>query len=92
MSYFGKSALMQPITHKILSLSKLNFMTTIIIKPRSNEEKDLLTLMLKRMNIEASFVEEPVPNYETAKAIEDVEHKNGTRTRSSKELFSELGI
>jgi hypothetical protein len=67
-------------------------MTTIIIKPKSNEEKVLLSLMLKKMNIEASFVEESEPNYETKKAIEDVEQKNGTRTRSSKELFTKLGI
>ena len=67
-------------------------MTTIIIKPKSDEEKVLLTLMLKKMNIEASVVEEPEPNYETKKAIEDVEQKNGTRTRSSKELFTKLGI
>lgn len=81
-----------PITHKTLSLSKLKTMTTIIIKPKSNEEKDLLTLLLKKMNIEVSVVEEPVPNYKTEKAIEDVEQKKGTRTRSSKELFNELGI
>jgi hypothetical protein len=81
-----------PITHKTLSLSKLKTMTTIIIKPKSNEEKDLLTLLLKKMNIEVSVVEEPVPNYKTEKAIEDVELKKGTRTRSSKELFNELGI
>jgi hypothetical protein len=67
-------------------------MTTIIIKPKSNEEKDLLTLMLKKMNIEVSIVEEPAPNYETIKAIEDVEQKKGTSTSSSKELFIELGI
>lgn len=67
-------------------------MTTIIIKPKSNEEKVLLSLMLKKMNIEASVVEESEPNYETKKAIEDVEQKNGTRTRSSKELFTKLGI
>ena len=32
------------------------------------------------------------PNYETQKAINDVELKKGTRTESSDELFSQLGI
>lgn len=67
-------------------------MTTIIIKPKSKEEKDLLTLMLNKMNIEISLVEEPIPNYDTTEAIKEVEQKKGFKTRNSKELFTELGI
>ena len=67
-------------------------MTTIIIRPKSNDEKNLITKMLKKMNIEASIVEEPFPNYETQKAISDVENKKGTRVKNSDELFDLLGI
>ena len=48
-------------------------MTTIVIKPKSKAEKNLLTRLLKKMNIEVQVVEEPMPNYETQKAMEDVE-------------------
>jgi len=67
-------------------------MTTIIIRPKSSDEKNLITKMLKKMNIEASIVEEPFPNYETQKAISDVENKKGTRVKNSDELFNLLGI
>ena len=67
-------------------------MTTIIIRPKSKEEKNLLTKLLKKMNIEASIIEEPSPNYETQKAISDVENKKGTRVKNSDELFNKLGI
>ena len=67
-------------------------MTLIVIKPKSKSEKNLLTRMLKKMNIDVQVVEEPVPNYETREAMEDVEKKRGTRVRDSKELFDLLGI
>jgi len=67
-------------------------MTIIIIKPKSKEEKDLLTLMLKKMNIEISLVEEPIPNYETSEAINEAEQKKGFKAKNAKELFNELGI
>ena len=67
-------------------------MTTIIIKIRSKDEKNLLTRLLKKMNIEASVVEEPSPNIETLKAINDVENRKGILTKDSKELFDLLGI
>jgi hypothetical protein len=67
-------------------------MTTIIIRPKSSDEKNLITKMLKKMNIEASIVEEPFPNYETQKAISDVENRKGTRVKNSDELFNLLGI
>ena len=67
-------------------------MTTIIIKPKSKEEEDLLTLMLKKMNIEISLVDEPNPNYKTTEAIKEVEQKKGFRVRNSQEFFTELGI
>jgi hypothetical protein len=44
------------------------------------------------MNIDTLIVEEPTPNYETIRAIEDVEKKKGTRVKDSGELFSQLGI
>jgi len=67
-------------------------MTTIIIKPKSRDEKNLLTKMLKKMNIEVSIVEDPTPNYDTQKAINDVENKKGTRVKDSGELFNLLGL
>lgn len=67
-------------------------MTTILIKPKTKSEFDLLTRLLKRMHIEIQVVEEPNSNYETLKAIEDVENKKGIRTKNSKELFDSLGI
>ena len=67
-------------------------MTTIIIRPKSSDEKNLITKILKKMNIEASIVEEPFPNYETQKAISDVENKKGISAKNSGELFNLLGI
>ncbi len=67
-------------------------MTTIIIKPKNKAEKIFLTRLLKKMNVEAHFIEEPIPNYETQKAIKDVEHLKGTKVKDSEELFSKLGI
>jgi len=67
-------------------------MTTIVIKPKSKEEKNLLTLLLKKMNIEIQVVEEHMPNYETRKAMDDVENKKGIRLKDSQELFNALGI
>ncbi|MBC8321464.1 MAG: hypothetical protein H8E34_12160 [Bacteroidetes bacterium] len=67
-------------------------MTTILIKPKTKSEYNLITRLLKRMNIEVQIVEEDKPNYETRKAIEDVEKRNGIRTKNSKELFDTLGI
>lgn len=67
-------------------------MTTILIKPKTKSEYNLLTRLLKKMNIEIQVVEESSPNYETLKAIEDVENKKGIRTKNSIELFDSLGI
>ena len=67
-------------------------MATILIKPKTKSEYNLLTRLLKKMNIEIQVVEESMPNYETLKAIEDVENKKGIRTKNSKELFDNLGI
>ena len=67
-------------------------MTTILIKPKTKSEYDLLTRLLKKMNIEIQVVEEPYLNYESLKAIEDVENKKGIRSKNSKELFDTLGI
>lgn len=67
-------------------------MTTIIIRPKNKAEKDFLSHLLKKLNIETQFVEEPVPNFETGKAMEDVENKKGTKVKDSQELFSKLGI
>ena len=67
-------------------------MTTIIIKPKTEAEYTLLTQLLKRMNIDIQLVDEPEPNYETRKAMEDVENKKGVRMKDSEELFDTLGI
>ena len=67
-------------------------MTTIVIKPKTKAEMNLLTRLLKKMNIEIQVVEESIPNYETRQAIEDVEAGKGIRTEDSKELFNALGI
>lgn len=67
-------------------------MTTIIIKPKTEAEYNLLTQLLKRMNIDIQLVDEPEPNYETRKAMENVENKKGIRVKDSEELFDTLGI
>lgn len=67
-------------------------MTTILIKPKTKSEYNLLTRLLKKMNIEIQIVEESVPNYETQKAIQDVENKKGIRHKNSKELYDTLDI
>ena len=67
-------------------------MTTIVIKPKNKAEKIFLTRLLKKMNIETQFIEEPIPNYETRQAIKDVEQQKGIKVKDSQELFSKLGI
>jgi hypothetical protein len=67
-------------------------MTTIVIKPKNRSEEDFLTKLFKKMNVEAHLVEESVPNYETQKAIQDVEANKGTKVKDSQELFSKLGL
>jgi uncharacterized membrane protein YebE (DUF533 family) len=67
-------------------------MTTIVIKPKNKAEKEFLSRLLKKLNIESQFIEEPMPNSETKKAIEDVEHTKGTKVKDSQELFFKLGI
>lgn len=67
-------------------------MTTIVIRPKNKAEKEFLSRLLKKMNIETEFIEEPVPNSETRKAMKDVEKRKGTKVKDSQELFSKLGI
>jgi hypothetical protein len=67
-------------------------MTTIVIRPKNKTEENFLSRLLKKMNVETQFVEEPVPNFETRKAISDVELKKGTIVKDSQELFTKLGI
>jgi hypothetical protein len=67
-------------------------MTTIVITPKTKEEQDFLTRLFEKMNIETRIVEEPLPNYETRKAIKDIILKKGKRAGNSKELFTKLGI
>lgn len=67
-------------------------MTTIVIIPKNKAEKVFLSRLLKKMNIETQFIEEPVPNLETKKAMKDVEHNKGTKVIDSQELFYQLGI
>jgi len=67
-------------------------MTTIVIKPKNRAEQQLLTKLLKKMNVEVQLVEEPVPNWETQQAMKDAESGKGTRFKNTNELFSHLGI
>jgi len=67
-------------------------MSTIVIKPKTKEEQDFLTSLLKKMNIDVNVVEESSPNYETQRAMEDVQQKKGTKVKDAKELFTKLGI
>jgi hypothetical protein len=67
-------------------------MTTIVIKPKSRAEVEFLTHLFKKMNVNAQLVEEDVPNYETRKAIADVEQRKGRKAKDSAGLFNELGI
>ena len=67
-------------------------MKTLIIKPRSIEEQEFLTNLLKKLDVEVNVVEEPTPNYETKKAMEDVNAKKGKKVKDSQELFTKLGI
>jgi len=67
-------------------------MNTIIIRPKSKEEEDLLTRLLTKMDIDIQLLEGPMPNLETRKAMDDVRQRKGTRVKDSTELFSRLGI
>ena len=67
-------------------------MASIVIKPKNKTEEEFLTKLLKKMNVEVSLLEEPVPNYETQKAMRDVESGKGKKMKNSDELFSKLGI
>jgi len=67
-------------------------MTTIVIVPKSKAERDFLTRLLKKMNIESRIVEESSPNYETVKAMEDMKKRKGKKAKDSEELFNQLGI
>ena len=67
-------------------------MTTIVIKPKTKEERVFLTRLLKKLNIEADVVEELTPNYETRKAMQDVHQKKGKKVKNAEELFTKLGI
>jgi hypothetical protein len=67
-------------------------MTTIVIKPKSKEEQDLITVLLKKMNIEAEVVEESASAHETRKAMDDLRNKKGTKVKNADELFNKLGI
>ena len=44
------------------------------------------------MNVEMNLVEEPLPNYETKMAMEDVQGKKGNKVKDAKDLFTKLGI
>ena len=65
---------------------------TIVIKQKNKAGEQLLTSLLKKMNLAAHLVEEPSPNYKTKQAISDVKSKKGTKMKDSIELFTELGI
>jgi translation elongation factor EF-G len=62
-------------------------MTTILIKPKSKAEENLLTRLFRKMNIEVQLLEEPMPYYETSKAMEDVQNRKGTKLNNPDQLF-----
>ena len=62
-------------------------MTTIVIKPKSKAEENLLTRLFRKMNIEVQLLEEPMPYYETRKAMEDVHNSKGTKLNNLDQLF-----
>jgi len=62
-------------------------MTTIVIKPKSKAEENLLTRLFKKMNIEVQLVEEPMPYYEKRKAVHDVPNCKGTGLTEPDQLF-----
>ena len=67
-------------------------MTTIVIKPKTKSETELLARILKKLNVELQVVEEQSPNYQTRKAMDYVNNKKGNKFKDSKELFNNLGI
>lgn len=67
-------------------------MSTIIIKPKNRAEEALLTKLLITMNVDSNLVQEPFPNYDTLKAIQDVESGKGNKVEDSTDLFDKLGI
>jgi len=67
-------------------------MNTIVIKPKTKEEENFLTTLFERMNVDASKLEEPQPNYSTLEAIRELEKGNGNKEKNADELFSQLGI
>jgi hypothetical protein len=67
-------------------------MTTIVIIPKTKEERVFLTRLLKKMNVDSRVIEEPSPNWETLKAMEDVKQRKGKKVKDSDELFNQLGI
>ena len=54
-------------------------MTTIVIKPKSKAEQNLLTRLFRKMNIDVQLLEEPMPGYETRKPMEDAHNSKGTK-------------
>lgn len=67
-------------------------MTTIVIKPKNKAEEEFLTKMLRKMNVEAHLVHEPQPNYNTQKAIQNIESGKGIKAKDSSDLFNKLGM
>ncbi len=53
---------------------------------------DFITVLLKKMNIDAEVVEESASAYETRKAMDDVRNKKGTKVKNSDELITKLGL
>jgi hypothetical protein len=73
-------------------LYKKIIMTTMVIKPKNKAEEALLTQMLRKMNVEAHLVHEPLPNYDTRSAIQDTASSKGTKAKNAEDLFRKLGI
>jgi len=64
-------------------------MTTILIKPKSKSEYNLLTRLLKKMNIEIQVVEESMSHDKTQKSLaelEDTEYLSGSAANENQIL------
>lgn len=62
-------------------------MSTLVIKPKSKAEENLLTRLFRKMNIEVQLLEEPMPGYETHPAMDDADNRKGPKLRYPDQLI-----
>jgi hypothetical protein len=56
-------------------------MKTLIIKPKSKEEEDLLTRLLAKMHIEVQLLEEPLSEYTTPEPTDTMHRSEEARAK-----------